>query len=171
MAKFGFPRGTAEEEGPSEEGHFASERSDERSVGSRRILMLAGIGVLLIGGLYLANQLFLSPAPSPTSLARPALPVPPSPLTLPPAQTLPAQPTPSGPPVKEETRPTAPARPAKEATPVSPGPGKPTTPPKVAKGPAPAPAKTEPGKAPQPGQRPRLLRNLPQLRQAATAFR
>lgn len=149
MAKFDFPRGTTEEEGPSEEGgDFASERSDERSVGSRRILVLAGIGVLLIGGFYLANQLFLSPAPSPTPPARPALPVPPPPLTMPPAQTIPAQPTPSVPSAKEETRPAAPAMPAKEATPVSPGPGKATTPPKVAKGPASAPGKAEPGKAP-----------------------
>jgi hypothetical protein len=82
MAKFSFGKRAPEDEGiPPEPVEGETEvrlLSDEGSGGSRlrRPLIFAGIGALLIGGLYLANVLFFSepPAPVPTKRVTPASP-------------------------------------------------------------------------------------------------
>jgi len=78
---------------------------------TRRIVILAGVGVLLIGGLYLANQLFLSPPPPPPGPPpRTAAPVPRGATPAPAPATAPV--TPPAPPAKAETK----APPATAAT-------------------------------------------------------
>ncbi len=92
MARFGFrkqgPDSGSEDEGlpplegdlgdsggaPAETEPSVSE-DEERGGRTRRIIILAGIGAILIGGAYLANQLFLAPAPAPTPV-KPAVPAP-----------------------------------------------------------------------------------------------
>jgi hypothetical protein len=83
MARFSFGKRTTDDEGiPPEpvEGEAENQMPSEpvESGGRpRRLLVIAGIGVILIGGLYLANILFFStPAPPP---ARQAVPAPPAP--------------------------------------------------------------------------------------------
>lgn len=68
MAKFSFRERSTEGEGlPEEEGTDVSdqEESGGRAGGLRRILIIAGIGVILIGGWYLAQPLFFAPPPPP----------------------------------------------------------------------------------------------------------
>lgn len=99
--------------------------SEEGGGRTRRLLILAGLGVVLIGGAYLANRLFLAPAPPP---AMP--PSRPAPMAKAPAPVLPPAPAP------------APASPVGKApepakVPAMPAPGAPGP---VAKAPPPAPA-------------------------------
>ena len=81
MARFSFRKRTTEEDVvpeilPEEEGSEVSapdEGGGRAGGGSHRILIIAGIGVILIGGWYLANQLFLAPPLPPQAPARPAV--------------------------------------------------------------------------------------------------
>ena len=149
MARFSFDKRTPDEEGlPEDEGTEVSapEESvgEEKSMGLRRILILVGIGVILIGGWYLAQPLFFAPTPPP-----PPTPVRPAPVA-PPAKA-PATPTkeaappagPTKPPAQQEAMPIPPPSPAKTVTPAVPAkeaaPAKPTAPP-------PTPGKVEAGK-------------------------
>ncbi len=137
MAKFSFGKGTPEDEGiPPEpvEGE-TTEVTVVQGLGDggnrmRRWLMLGGVLVILIGGLYLANMLFFSAPPPPPVPARPSAPQPPAPVTPPQAAT--------------------PQPPAKEAaTTPAPAPGQPA---KVEeKGPTKVPVQAIPSaKAPEP---------------------
>ena len=141
MARFSFrKRNTEGEELP--EGEGIAEEGAEVSVpdegggraggGSRRILIIAGVGVILIGGWYLANQLFLAPQPPPPAPARPAVPAPPAKAPAPAAPTKEAAP--------------APAAPAKPESAKSPPAEKKAAPPK-----AEAKAPTKPAPAPATG--------------------
>ncbi len=84
MTKFSFGKRSHEEvEVPPEpiEGEVEVPPQEPRDSGGRRVgrpLILAGIGAVLIGGLYVANILFLSPPPAPTPqpLPQKAVPVP-----------------------------------------------------------------------------------------------
>jgi cell division septation protein DedD len=140
MARFSFGRRKQEEEEeiPPEpvEGEIElnpkEEVSDDGGGRTRRPLILAGIGIVLVGGLYLASTLFLSPAPPAPSPPRPAGPTPVAPAPKPPPPSKEAAP---GPP--------APAAPGKiESKPAPPAPAPPVK--------AVAPAKTAPESAPTP---------------------
>jgi len=120
MAKFSFRKRSTEEQGlPEEEGAEVSapeEESGGRTGGMRRIFIIAGIGVILIGGWYVAQTLFLAPPPPPPPRPRPVTPAPPAKAPTPPAPTKEAAPAPAAPakpPVKEEAKPAPP--PAKVA--------------------------------------------------------
>lgn len=121
MARFSFRKRTTEEEGlPEEEGTEvgAPEESGGQTGGVRRILIIAGIGVILIGGWYLAQSLFFAPSPPPPSPARPVTPAPPAKAPAPAAPTKEAAPAPAAPtkpPAKEVAKPAPPAPPAKAA--------------------------------------------------------
>ncbi len=94
--------------------------------GMRRILILVGIGVILVGGWYLANQLFLSAPPRHPASTRPA-----APPVMPKTSAAPAAPAPAAPKAAE------PAAPAPEPAPT--------------KAPAPTQAKAVPPPPPIPG--------------------
>lgn len=128
MAKFSFGRRKQEEEEiPPEpvEGEVdlspQEESPDDGGGRGRRPLILAGIGIVLIGVLYLANTLFLSPAPPVPAPVRQTAPAPAVPGPKPPtpskeAAVAPAAPaTPSKPEAKKPA-PTAPAPPVKAAS-------------------------------------------------------
>ena len=90
MAKFSFGRRKQEvEEIPPEpiEGEAdlspQEESPDEGGGRGRRPLILAGIGIVLIGVLYLANSLFLSPAPPVPATVRQTAPAPAAPVPVP----------------------------------------------------------------------------------------
>lgn len=120
MAKFSFRKGSAEEERlPEEEGTevSAQEETGGQAGGVRRILIILGIGVILVGGWYLAQPLFFAPSPPPQAPVRPVTPAPPA-------------------------KAPAPAAPAKEAAPAPAAPSKETAPGKAAVAP-PAPGKAE----------------------------
>lgn len=176
MAGFSFRKRASEEdevppEGdldvtPPEELPEVPEGSDEGGGRSRRIFIIVGLGIILLGGFYIANQLFLTPPPPPPTPVRQAVPAPaakaPAPASAPApaapakeavpapsaqakAPTAPATPqakapsAPATPPAKVETKP---AKPVPPAAPPAGGPVK-TEASKVAeagKGPAPAPA-------------------------------
>ena len=129
MAKFSFGRRKQEEEEiPPEpvEGEADLSPQEESPVDGggrgRRPLILAGIGIVLIGVLYLANTLFLSPAPPVPAPVRQTAPAPVVPVPKPPA------------PSKEAAvAPVAPSKP--EAKPAPPAPAPPV---KAAPGPPPA---------------------------------
>jgi cell division protein FtsN len=164
MARFSFGKRTQDEEIPPEpvegEVDFSPQPEDSGDEDSRvrRPLILAGIGVALIGGLYLANMLFLSPAPPPPTPSGQAVPVPGVPAPKPPAPakevtSLPApQATPTKPDAKSvpqvppaSIKPTAPTKATPESAPSArPEPPTKTAPPEVppAKAALPAP-KTE----------------------------
>ena len=147
MARFSFLKRSTEEEGLlGEEADLMAEEG-RTGGGMRRILIIFGIGVLLIGGWYLANQLFLTappPPPTPPLIARPVAPVP-TPMPAPQAP-VPAAPTPAAPakpPAKEQAKPAPPAPPpSAKAAPPPPAPAKP----EPAKAPA-VPEKAPPAKA------------------------
>jgi cell division septation protein DedD len=162
MAKFSFRKRAGEDEESQPEGEIDLARPEDEDVPetleggsegggrSRRLFILLGVGIVLVGGLYLANQLFLAPPPPPPPTpVRPAVPTPPvkAPAPAPPAKE--AEPAksmvpPATPPAKTEAKapPAAPAAPpaapaktdtAKEAKAgTAPGPAKPS-PPTVAK--------------------------------------
>ncbi len=82
MTKFSFPERSAEEEGISGEGGADVDPPERQGGGSgslRRILVIAGIGVVVIGGWFLANQLFLAPSPPPFAPVRVVTPPPAAP--------------------------------------------------------------------------------------------
>ena len=114
MAKFSFRKRSTEEEGLSEEEGTEVSTLEERggqTGGVRRVLILAGIGVILIGGWYLAQPLFFASQPSPPAgPVRPVTPVPPAKAPAPVAPTKEAAPPPAAPvkpPAKEEAKPAA----------------------------------------------------------------
>jgi cell division septation protein DedD len=148
MARFSFGKRTTDDEGiPPEPVEGETEiqvPSDPAESGGRprRLLVIAGIGVILVGGLYLANILFFStPAPTP---ARQAIPVSPTAAPAPPAPTKEAAPavaTPSKAEVKADAK-------APTSPPQVPTPGKAPTPSAKAPSPAKTPAEpTAPAKA------------------------
>jgi cell division septation protein DedD len=123
MARFSFGKRTTDDEGiPPEpvEGEAENQVPSEPAESGgrpRRLLIIAGIGVILIGGLYLANILFFS-APAPTP-ARQAVPAPPTAAPAPPAPTKEAAPAVVGPSkaeVKADAKAPTPAKGATEAT-------------------------------------------------------
>ncbi len=137
MAKFSFGKRTTDDEGiPPEpvEGETENQvppEPAESAGGPRRLLVIAGIGVILIGSLYMANTLFFS-TPEPTP-ARQAVPAPPTAAPAPPATTKEAAPAVVGPSkaeVKADAKAPSPTKVATEATP-------------SAKAPTPAKALTE----------------------------
>ena len=69
MLRFSFRKASSEEEGFSEKEETVtgplSQSSAEHNSGRRRVLVIAGIGVILIGGWYLAQRLFFAPPPPP----------------------------------------------------------------------------------------------------------
>lgn len=149
MARFNFRMRSHEEEGPSEEEGTevgAPEESGGQSGVVRRILIIAGIGVILIGGWYLAQPLFFAQPTPPVSPVRPATPVPPAKASSPVVPTKESAPPPAAPtqsPSKEGATPsTTPAPPAKAAGPASPA--KEPPPGKVVEGANLAPEKAAP---------------------------
>ena len=124
MAKFSFGRRKQEEEEiPPEpvEGEVdlspQEEAPDDGGGRGRRPLILAGIGIVLIGVLYLANTLFLPPAPPVPATVRQTAPAPAAPLPVP------KPPVPSK---EAAVTPAVPAAPSKpEAKPASPAPAPP----------------------------------------------
>jgi cell division septation protein DedD len=142
MAKFSFGRRKQEEEEiPPEpvEGEVdlspQEEAPDDGGGRGRRPLILAGIGIVLIGVLYLANTLFLSPAPPVPATVRQTAPAPAAPVPVP------KPPVPSK---EAAVAPAVPAAPSKpEAKPASPAPAPPvkaaSEQTQIAKMPTPAP--------------------------------
>src|SRR4030042_1060483 len=138
MARFNFgKRNHHDDEGvPPEplEGETELEFSPdtvERGSRVRRPLIIAAVGILVIGGLYLANILFFSAPPAPSVPVRPVVPVPPGTAPAPPAQVKepaaspkPPPAKPSKPEVKAETKSLAPASTPSKTE----GPAKPTAP-------------------------------------------
>jgi cell division septation protein DedD len=122
MARFSFDKRTPDEEGlPEDEGTEVSAPEEsgggEKSMGLRRILIIVGIGVILIGAWYLAQPLFFAPTPPPPSIpVRPAPVAPPVKAPATPAKEA-APATPTKPPAEQEAKPTPPAPPAKTAAP------------------------------------------------------
>jgi cell division septation protein DedD len=124
MARFSFGKRTNDDEGiPPEpvEGEAEIRVPSELAESGgrpRRLLVIVGVGVILIGGLYLANILFFStPAPTP---ARQAVPAPPTAAPAPPAPTKEAAPAvaiPSKAEAKADAKAPASAKVATEATP------------------------------------------------------
>ncbi len=111
MVNSSFHQGNPEDQGVPEEEEIDVSPLDADGGGrgsSRRILIIAGIGIVLIGGWYLANQLFLAPSPSPPAPSRPAIPGPQ------PAETAaPPSAAPTLPPSKEEAKRAVPTPPTK----------------------------------------------------------
>jgi len=169
MAKMNLGRHSEDEGLPPEEGDSSFENLEpsedlgggggggEEKGKSRRLLILIAVGVLLIGGAYLANKLFLQapeppPAPvpvRPAAPAAPAVPTPPAvpapaPVPAPPAKPPVAAPAPAPSPVPVPPPAPTPPAPAKAEAPAA----KPVAPPAPpAKAPAvPAPATAEPAK-------------------------
>lgn len=167
MARFNFGKRPPEDEGiPPEpiEGETEVGSPAELAVGGnrmRRPLIFALIGVLLIGGAYLANVLFFSAPEPPPIPTRPVVPAPPAAAPAAPAPAPQAKATPSGPAPASKppeakadaksapSQPAAPAKaapepaaPAKAATPTAPVPVSKAGPAPTTK-PAPAPAAKE----------------------------
>ncbi|MFB3818558.1 MAG: SPOR domain-containing protein [Candidatus Methylomirabilales bacterium] len=90
--------------------------SEEGGGRTRRLLVIAGVGVLLIGGAYLGNRLFLSPAESPP----PVPPMRPAPVAKAPAPAAPAAPVAKAPEAARVPAPGAPAPIAKAPAPAPP---------------------------------------------------
>jgi cell division septation protein DedD len=164
MAKFGFRKGASEDEGnpgdremevtPPEGISESPEGGDEGDGRSRRIFIIAGLGLVLIGGLYLANQLFLTPPSPPPTPIRPAIPAPqtkaPAPAS-PTKEVAPAPVAPAMPAAKAEARPATNA-PAAGVAPT--GPSKPEGEKAAQSEKAPVPPKTEVPSAAKPAPAP-----------------
>jgi cell division septation protein DedD len=157
MATFGFGKQTPDDEGippepvEGETGVMPPEETEEKPNRMRRPLIIAGIGVVLAGGLYLANSLFFSAPPSPPARPPAPAPVATAPVTPPPTKeaTPPAAPPKADTkaPVKAESKPGTSALPTSPPPPALPAPAKATAP---AKAPVtPPPAKAEPAKTPE----------------------
>lgn len=160
MARFSFRKRASEDEDedeevppegeievpPPEEIPEISEGGDEGGGRSRRIFLIAGLGIILIGGFYIANQLFLTPPPPPPTPVRPAVPAPPAKAPAPAPAALAKEVAPASPaPAKAPTAPANP--PAKAET-------KPATPGPAAATPSAGPVKTEPSKVANTGKAP-----------------
>ena len=138
MAKFSFGRRKQEEEeippepveGEAEltlpEQPEQEETTEDGGGRGRRPLILAGIGIVLIGALYLANTLFFSPASPVPATVRQTAP--------PPVATIPV-PNPPAPSKEVAVAPAAPASPSKPEAKVTPPPAPPV---KAPSGPLPA---------------------------------
>jgi cell division septation protein DedD len=116
MAKFSFGKRTQEDEGiplESVEGETDLNLPDDPGEGpsrSRRLLLIVGVGVILIGGAYLAMQLFFAPPPPPSVVSRPPVPPPakaPGPPAQAPTPAAPIKAAPAQPPAKAEAKPAA----------------------------------------------------------------
>lgn len=179
MARFNFGKRSHDDEGvPPEplEGEtdagFPSEAL-ERGSRMRRPLIIAGIGVVVVGCLYLANVLFFSAPPPPPIPVRPTVPAPAAPLTAAPAQTKePAAspvPPPAGP-IKPEAKaeaktpapPSAPAQAEAPAKIVPPAKARPAT--------KSAPAPTTPAKSSTPPPKPEAKPPVKGVAPAAKGF-
>jgi cell division septation protein DedD len=164
MARFNFGKRTPEDEGiPPEpiEGETEAGVPTDLVVGGnrmRRPLIFALIGVLLIGGAYLANVLFFSAPEPPPIQTRPVVPAPPVAAPTAPAPAPAAKAAAPGAPAAASKQPEAKAgvkgappsvsAPAKAAPPAKSSP-EPTAPAKAAAPGAPAPAsKAAPAPAP-----------------------
>jgi cell division septation protein DedD len=153
MARFSFRKGSVEEEGlPEEEGTEVSAREESggESGGVRRILIILGIGVILVGGWYLAQPLFFAPPAPPQVPVRPVTPAPPAKAPAPAVPIKEAAPAPAAPaksPTKEEANQVPAAPPAKVGAPAAPSkeaaPGKAAVAPPAPAGKAAPPAKAE----------------------------
>jgi cell division septation protein DedD len=157
MTRFNFGKRTPDEEGippePIEGETEIGAPSDLMEGGSRmrRPLIFAVIGVLVIGGAYLANLLFFSAPPPPPIPTRPTIPTPaPAPRPAP-VQTKEAPP---GPPsaVSSKTDKTEVKGEAKGTAPVTTAPAKAPTPAKTTPEPM-APAKAAPPATPAPASK------------------
>ena len=151
MARFNFGKRTPEDESvPPEpiEGETEFGGPSDLVTGGnrmRRPLIFALIGVLLIGGAYLANVLFFSAPPAPTIPVRPAVPVPPAAALTPPPQTkAPAPAAPAAVPKQTEVKVDTKATPPQPSAPSKAAPTKaspaPTAPSKAAPPATPSPA-------------------------------
>ena len=153
MARFGFHKGASEDEEipadrelgviPPDGISESPEAADEGGGRSRRIFIIAGLGLVLIGGFYLANQLFLTPPPPPPTPIRPVVPVPQAKAPAPVAPTKEAAPAPvppAKPAAKAEAKP-ATSAPAAGVAPAGPSNAEGTKAAQPEK--APAPPKTE----------------------------
>ncbi len=126
MARFSFRERNTEDEGLSEEeGNEVRppEKHGGQTGGVRGILIIVGIGVILIGGWYLAQSLFFAPPPPSAGPARPVTPAPPMKASEPVAPTKESTLTPAVPTkplTTEEAKLTPPAPPTKVASPASP---------------------------------------------------
>lgn len=141
MAKFSFGKRTQEDEGiplESVEGETDLNLPDDPGEGpsrSRRLLLIVGVGVILIGGAYLAMQLFFAPPPPPPVVSRPPVPPPakaPGPPAQAPTPAAPIKAAPAQPPAKAEAKaptPAAPAKPAAVPAKAAPAPAAPAQPP------------------------------------------
>ena len=156
MARFSFPKRSTEEEGLLGEEADLTAEEGERGGGMRRILILLGIGVVLIGGWYLLSPLFLAPPPPPPApppvVARPApqLPQAPPPAPSAPTKEVPAlPPAPDKSPAKEEAKPVKPEKEETAGAPrrMAPDIQKPSPPTAPAKPAPPASPKAPPAKA------------------------
>jgi cell division protein FtsN len=159
MAKFGFGRRSSEDdELPEEDPTLENVQSigeesgggggGERNGKLRWILIILGIGVILIGGAYLAHTLFLQAPEPPPVPPRPAAPGPPAAPPQPPIAAPAPAPAPQ-PPIAAPAPPAAPPAPSKAQPSAKPD----AAPAPPAKAPAvPAPAKAEPAK-PAPAQK------------------
>lgn len=170
MARFNFGKRTPEDEGiPPEpiEGETDGGGPTDLVVGGnrmRRPLIFALIGVLLIGGAYLANVLFFSAPEPPPIPTRPIVPAPPvaaptAPAPAPAAkEAAPGAPAPAAASKQPEAKagakaaPLPPPAPAKSAPPAKSSP-EPAAPAKAAAAPAPA-SKAAPAPAPVPKSAP-----------------
>ncbi|MBP1778242.1 MAG: Sporulation related domain [candidate division NC10 bacterium] len=151
MARFNFGKRTPDDEGvppePVEGETEVGGPSDLVGGGNRmrRPLIFALIGVLLIGGAYLANVLFFSAPPAPTIPARPAIPVPPAAAPSPaPQAKAPVPPAPAAVPKQPEAKADAKAAPPPPSVPSKAAQTKASPPVKT------SPEPTAPGKAAAP---------------------
>jgi cell division septation protein DedD len=148
MATFGFGKKPPEDDGiPPEPVEGETEALPPEEIGDkpnrlRRPLILAGIGIVAAGGLYLASSLFFSAPPPPV----PPPPRPPAPAAVPAAPTKEAAPAPATSDAK--AAPVKGLTPAPSTAPPPSAPAKAAAPGKAA-APAP-PAKTDAAKAPEP---------------------
>lgn len=154
MSRFSFGKRTADDEGippePIDGETEVGALSDvvEGSSRMRRPLIFAVIGVLLIGGAYLANLLFFSAPPPPPIPTRPTIP---APVAAPPAPPVQTKEAPAGPPSALPSKTEAKGD-TKGTAPVTPAPAKAPTPAKAAPEPV-APAKTGPPATPAPASK------------------
>lgn len=161
MARFNFGKRPPEDEGiPPEpiEGETEGGAPAELVAGGnrmRRPLIFALIGVLLIGGAYLANVLFFSAPEPPPIPTRPVVPAPPAAAPAAPAPAPQAKAAPSGPAPASKTpeaKADAKSAPSQPAAPAKAAPDKGAPPAKAAPEPA-APAKAATPAAPVPASK------------------
>ncbi len=158
MVRFNFGKGTPDDEGvPPEpiEGETESGELPDLVVSGNRMprwAIFALIGVLLVGGAYLANVLFFS-APPPAVPSRPVSPVPPAPAPAP----VPQAKAPAPAPPAAASKPTEATKAEPKSVPPQPSAPSKAAPTKAAPPvtipPEPAPAKAAPATAPAPASK------------------